>query len=35
MKEGYEHKQAVAIALNLNSRGLLGPRGLKKQKKNQ
>lgn len=27
MKEGYPHKQAVAIALSLNERGKLGPRG--------
>lgn len=27
MKEGYPHRQAVAIALNMNERGCLGPRG--------
>jgi len=27
MKEGYPHKQAVAIALKLNEKGRLGPRG--------
>lgn len=27
MKEGYPHKQAIAIALKMNERGCLGPRG--------
>ena len=27
MKDGYPHKQAIAIALNMNERGCLGPRG--------
>jgi hypothetical protein len=27
MKEGYHHKQAIAIALKMNERGCLGPRG--------
>lgn len=27
MKEGYPHKQAIAIALSLNEKGRLGPRG--------
>tara|TARA_B100000085_G_C18402559_1_gene455242 strand:- start:274 stop:735 length:462 start_codon:yes stop_codon:yes gene_type:complete len=27
MKEGYKHKQAVAIALKMNEKGCLGPRG--------
>ena len=27
MKEGYPHKQAVAIALKMNEQGRLGPRG--------
>ena len=34
IKEGYKQKQAVAIALSLDSKGLLGPRGgLKRTKK--
>ncbi len=27
MKEGYPHKQAIAIALKMNEKGCLGPRG--------
>tara|TARA_B100001287_G_C22665250_1_gene522499 strand:- start:510 stop:968 length:459 start_codon:yes stop_codon:yes gene_type:complete len=27
MKEGYPHKQAIAIALKMNQKGRLGPRG--------
>lgn len=27
MKEGYQHKQAIAIALKMNEKGCLGPRG--------
>ncbi len=27
MKEGYPHKQSIAIALSLNKKGRLGPRG--------
>ena len=27
MKEGYPHKQAIAIALKMNEQGKLGPRG--------
>ena len=27
MKKGYPHKQAVAIALNMEARGRLGPKG--------
>lgn len=27
MKEGYHHKQAIAIALKMNEKGCLGPRG--------
>lgn len=27
MKEGYPHKQAIAIALKMNEKGKLGPRG--------
>ncbi len=27
MKEGYPHKQAIAIAIKMNKKGCLGPRG--------
>lgn len=27
MKEGFQHKQAIAIALKMNEKGCLGPRG--------
>ena len=27
MKEGYPHKQAIAIAIKMNEKGCLGPRG--------
>lgn len=27
MKEGYHHKQAIAIAIKMNEKGCLGPRG--------